>query len=270
MTEDTSIVGRDHRSVLPAGDHTVAETAGAARREFARWPFEGVRLLLERTDTITDEPAECFCKNLSASGLGLLASRPLAPGTPVEVSLPHRYRGMMRIAGILRRCEERSEGVYELGLQFQALLNPREYVTVDPLSNNFVVERVNPQDIGGRVAMFAFSRSLRARFCRVMSKTSAVYHQTDLMIDAGRLAAKAEVLLLGTAHTGDAHAALRRISQRGFQGRVLAVAPDRSPRTRAILRDLPCHSIIVDDTQDEQLILRALADLSLIGRFARQ
>jgi hypothetical protein len=269
MTEESSIVGREHRSVAPAGVHPVADPAGIARRAFSRWPFEGVRLLLERTDTVTDEPVECYCKNLSASGLGLLTSRPLDPGTPVEVALPHRYRGMMRIAGILRRCEERTEGVFELGIQFETLLNPREYVTVDPLSNNFVVESVNPQDIGGRVTMFAFSRSLRARFCRVMSKTSAVYHQTDLIIDAGRLAAKAEVLLLGIAHTGDPHAALRRISQRGFQGRVLAIASDRAPRTRALLRDLPCHSVIVDDTHEEQLILRALADMSLMGRFAR-
>lgn len=68
------------------------------------------------------------CRNISASGLSFLYGSELREGTPCEMVLVNRRGDGFRLTGRVVRCRRVSDGVHEVGLQFDEPMDICEVV----------------------------------------------------------------------------------------------------------------------------------------------
>lgn len=134
----------------PHKDEDGNEAARRARRGAARWPFRviGVVVRLARPDEPVVE-VKMSCRNLSATGVGLLHSSFVHPGTRVSVGLPHPEKRREWVSGFVARCSHFQGVVHDVGVRFDAEIDIRGFVRPDPLHGLFVPEHVRVTDLRG-------------------------------------------------------------------------------------------------------------------------
>lgn len=237
----------------------------ASARQFTRWPFPR-----ETVDVFvggqTVQSIRAVCSNLSASGLGLLSSAYVAPGTQIIVSLPHALGGTDTVRGEVVRCTAKREDRFDLGVRLRELIDPMDFVRIDPFANMFVYEDVDPSIITGPIAALSSSQLDRELWMRALRGTIATAIVTDVIEDVERIASTLELVALEVGkegqHSGEQ---LLRLVKHGFAGRVLLIAPDPSDRVRREVYKMPSHAVLLRP-YDAEMVRKAVAQALGIKR----
>ena len=61
-----------------------------------------------------------YVRNISTGGIGILATRPLVRGEPIEVMISNQGQSILYVAGLVAFCRHIEGIVYEVGIQFTA------------------------------------------------------------------------------------------------------------------------------------------------------
>ncbi|CAN5715033.1 hypothetical protein BH11PLA1_BH11PLA1_11100 [soil metagenome] len=123
---------------------------GSPRRSFLRWPFPKEAVLVEMIQPSgATSRLRYACRNLSTTGIGILHSTYVHIGTKCIVHLPRLDGGVATFAAIVARCMHYRGVIHEVGLKFDAALNVREYVGIDPMRGGFTMEHVDPGKLTG-------------------------------------------------------------------------------------------------------------------------
>ncbi|HEX2837529.1 MAG TPA: PilZ domain-containing protein [Phycisphaerales bacterium] len=238
--------------------------SAARRRVFARWPFSQQIVPVRDLSSLSRDIIPMTCRNLSANGVGLVSSRPLAVGRTVSVTLRSVVRGTVNVQGRVVRCEDAGERRCELGVAFATPIDVREFAPTDPLSNQTLHETIDPQTLRGSVLIVSGCPGDRASLARSLRTTSMIVASVASVHGARDIAA-ADIAIL-TSDTGDDEpgSVLLDLYERGFAGKVVLIAPDRGPRVRRIVEKLPLAGVLVKPLEDTAL-LRLLADIGAEG-----
>lgn len=142
---------RQLATLLDALD-TGAEGAAASQRRYSRWPFRLETLLFELAHPGGSQVAfKVACRNISCGGTSVLHAQYVHPGSACGVILPHRERGHARIRGTVRRCRHVAGVVHEIGVQFERVIDVREFVDEHVARDRYTLERVAPESLEGRL-----------------------------------------------------------------------------------------------------------------------
>jgi hypothetical protein len=224
--------------VSPSGDRGIA-------RQFTRWPFPR-----ETIDVFvggqTVQSIRAVCSNLSASGLGLLTSIAIAPGSQVIVSLPHALGGTDTVRGEVVRCVAKREDRFDVGIKLRELIDPMNFVRIDPFVNIFVFEDVEASRISGTIALISSSQLDREMWQRSMRGTCALTNICEHVSEVEGIAAKLDLVALEAGRANEpAGEQLLRLVKHGFAGKVLLIAPDSSDRVRHEVYKMPSHAVLL-------------------------
>jgi len=88
-------------------------------------------------------------RNLSAEGLGILHNAYVHPNTACVVYLRQSDGREAPIEAHAVRCRHVRGLIHEVGIRFKTPINVRDFIDVDPMNGNFVLEHVDPQRISG-------------------------------------------------------------------------------------------------------------------------
>lgn len=253
--------------VCDALDARAAGAPDRPSRRAVRWPFRDRRVALAtRIAAGAQRSLQCACRNLSYSGVGLLTREPLPMGRLVQVSLPHPQLGSIPISGSVTRCRRVDEAVFEVGVRFDQPVDVREYLAIDPFSNEFLPERTEPARITGHVVMLGGSEFERAMFQRTLRRTSAFSLTTSHLHDAIRVAPSMSALVCSCDDDDPpVPTLLTPLVEHGFRGKLLLMVSDQGPRTRERVLALPYHAIVLRPL-GEDLLLRALTEVLVLRR----
>jgi PilZ domain len=232
----------------------------AARRTFARWPFEQGITAVPLGGALGGELAFALvCRNLSAGGLGGFSRLQLAEGTRVLMVLPTALQGVATATATVVRCEQSRENLYDIGALFDEPIDLEMFVPLDPLEQQYTHEFVAPHMITGRIALLSESAFDRAFFGRVLSHSQASVtcdaRPEAIIADAKSLDVLVISSQLNNSHTEDT---VLRCMSAGSRARYVLLASDNGPRNRRLMLKLPFASAIVRPLR-EQSVLSALA-----------
>jgi len=120
------------------------------QREFIRWPFQRASVKIElRQMAGSVANLTLACRNLSSTGIAMLHNAYVYPGTGCTLHLQHLNGVSVPVAGKVVRCRHVRGLAHELGVQFTAPLNIRDYVALDPAQGAFNQEAVSPAKLQG-------------------------------------------------------------------------------------------------------------------------
>jgi len=121
-----------------------------SQREFIRWPFQRASVKIELKQMAgTMTTLSLACRNLSATGIALLHSAYVYPGTACTLHLQQLSGGSTSVAGKVVHCRHVRGLVHEIGVRFTTPVNIRDYVSVDPTRGAFTLEAVSPAKLHG-------------------------------------------------------------------------------------------------------------------------
>jgi hypothetical protein len=236
-----------------AGDDISDAVDRASARQFTRWPFPR-----ETIDVFvggqTVQSIRAVCSNLSASGLGLLTTVYVAPGTSVIVSLPHALGGTDTVRGEVVRCTTKRGERFDVGVRLRELIDPMDFVRIDPFANMFVYEEVDPEQLVGSFALASTSMLDKEIWTRAFRGTRV---NAVAASDALSLAQLGATLDLVAIEVGDencrAGEVLLHLVKHGFCGRVMLIAPEPSDAVRHEVYKLPSHAVLLRPYDAEML-----------------
>jgi hypothetical protein len=225
----------------------------ASARQFTRWPFPR-----ETIDVFvggqTVQSVRAVCSNLSASGVGLLTTVYVAPGTSVIVSLPHALGGTDTVRGEVVRCISKREDRFDVGIRLRELIDPMDFVRIDPFANMFVYEEVDPSLIAGQLALWSSSMLDRELWNRSFRGTNASIRSTSDLHELMSFAPELDMVALEVGNEArKAGEVLFDLVKHGFAGRVMLIAPEPSEQVRHEVYKLPSHAVLLRPYDGEML-----------------
>ncbi len=230
------------------------------RRVYARWPFTQQAVPVRAIAGRTREFMPMTCRNLSVSGAGLISSRAIAVGLAVSVTLRSQVRGAVEVRGRVTRCQAESNHRFDVAVLFDAPIEVREFVPVDPLSNEFVREYVDPGSLRGSLLIVSANPGDRASIARALRGTAVKTAGVSSADHAPTAADWDAAIVTCEENDEEPGVAFLDLYERGFAGLVMLLVPDRSPRVRRIVDKLPLAAVLVKPF-DESALLRALAEV---------
>lgn len=128
------------------------DSIGKLRRTYVRWPFA-----CPTVDLRVEQPGGAVTvvtvvgRDLSATGIGLLHSHFIYPGSVCSVTLTDKMSVQTSISGKIMRCQHFSGVVHEVGVQFDQDIDPRQFIASDRVGHGAKLESLEPSRLTGRV-----------------------------------------------------------------------------------------------------------------------
>jgi CheY-like chemotaxis protein len=251
-----------------------ARTKGEkADREFVRWGFrrEAVHVTLYQPGGGNPVTLRMACRNLSCGGISLLHSAYIHTGTRAVVQLAHPDREPVSVEGSVVRCTHLKGLVHEIGIKFAQPIPAREFVQLDPFTDRFSLERVDPEALKGTIVYVddsAAERKLVTHYLRGTSlrlRTAASGEETLKLIEEG-----CDLLISDFDMPGMTGVDLiRRVREAGHDTPVIMVTADTSAVTRSSLNELRISAFLAKPFPQEML-LRAIAEFISMDSGSRQ
>lgn len=250
---------------------------GAAARRFVRRTLRLACVPLRVHRQGGESPAfPVACRNISCSGISVLHSAYIHPGTRCTVFLPNAAgSGAVAARGEVVRCRHVRGMAHEVGICFDEPLDLRQVLRTDCLGDWFSLERVNPTELSGPVLCVAGSEAdmMLLRSCLGETRLAVTAVQTADEALAMALAGTgvrpfAAVICAHEPPAVDAPALVERMRERGCRVPAVVVLAERTADLRArvaLLTDVAA----VTKPLDSQLLLRALAEFLLLNRAGR-
>lgn len=238
----------------------------SAKRDFIRWPFRraSLRLRVEHPDG-REIDLRVACRNLSRSGMSVLHSSFVYPGTACVICLPHPTRGEAAVRAKVARCVHRAGVVHEVGLTFESPVDVRDYIRSDLFTECFSLERVVPEDLKGAVLYVdpdpigtrLFRHALRETSLQIRTATRWGAAIDELRGDESVIVSE---LYLPDGVAPDLIAALR---EHGCRAPVIVMTSDTSAEARRLLGSARTDALVAKPFR-EQTILRAIAEFLVV------
>lgn len=267
----TNTLGLDLKGVRALAGRLDAAGAGnpaALKRDFVRWPFyrDRIQMLVEQPggSTLTLRLA---CRNLSRGGASLLHNGFLHERSRCIVRLPHPTRGDVYVAGTIVRCTHRGGVVHELGVKFDAPIDARQFVALDAEAEAFSPEKVDPENIEGRLLLVEPSADDRKLMEHFLRRTKVSMATAENCADAVERLKQPVDLIFANFELPDGNGLdlIRAVRQQGVQAPVVLITPDVSRQTRIELRGANCDGVLGKPLTFDR-VLRAMAEFLSINR----
>lgn len=244
-----------------------AGVSGESKRTYVRWPFRHASIDVTMIHPGGSRAAvPMACRNLSCGGIGLLHSAYAHPGTPVELRLPHPFRGSVPVSGTITCCRHRGGLLHEIGVKFDRAINVRDFVRPDPFREYFSLEKVDPSQLRGTI-VYAEDSILDQRIVRHYLRDTSLTLRTAETADAAiALVKQGADLIISDFHLPDRDGSqfVRDVRDAGVAAPVIMVTSDNSSATRARVRDCSADSFLAKPLSQERL-LRAVAEFMLVA-----
>ena len=174
------------------------------------------------------------CRNISRTGVSLLHSAYIHAGTRCTLALPAAAGGSLTVTGHVVRCTHRRGMVHEIGIVFDTPINLRELLDLDCIGDWFSLERVQPEELTGKLLYVEDCAVDRQLLRHHLKDTSlAVITAEDPVAGLARAATGFDIILC-TYHMPamDGPAFIEELRARSIRTPVLVLAHDADEPTR--------------------------------------
>jgi CheY-like chemotaxis protein/HPt (histidine-containing phosphotransfer) domain-containing protein len=244
-------------------DVQTAQPDANPRRGFVRIPYRNVAVSL----SLSHPGGTCTtfmvaCRNLSSGGMGLLHCAYVHTGTRCRVELRETSGKARAVEGAVVRCAHVKGTIHEVGVKFDAPIDPRSFIELDPFSDRFSLESVDPETLRG-VVLYIEDSTLDQAMVRHFFRQTQVQLVLASTLEEGlaRAAAGGVDLILCNNNLGDVDGAgaIQRLRGVGVQAPILILTADAGPEVRAKLISAEADAFLMKPLQQNTLF-RALAE----------
>lgn len=236
------------------------------KRNFVRWPFrkEAIRLVIAHPGG-NQVSLQVACRNLSRGGVSLLHNAYIHPKSECIVTLPYPDGTTVEVLGRIARCIHRGGVIHEVGVNFIHPIDARAFVTTDPFSNPFSLEKVDTSALSGSVVVIEHEAVDRHIIKHFLRETPLRPEVVSTLAEGLAVCDHADVILLSAALPDTpVKEAVLALRDAGYTNALVLLAPDSSPSSRMRLGGLPVQAIVTKPLSPDVLI-RALGELLLLG-----
>lgn len=241
---------------------------GSARRDHARLEYRKHAVDIEVYQPSGGSVGFCVaCRNISRGGLSVLHSSYMHVGTKCRVKMKHKVHGDQWIVAQVVQCHHVTGRVHNVGLKFLKEIDVNDFVRLDPLSEVFSLERVDPEKLKGRVLLVTGSDIDRKLIEVYLSETALrMVHVADYDQILTQLAEPYNAVVCDfDMDAKAARQAVQGLRSAGHSLPVIAVSGDVSVSARDAIRDAR-SSAFVPKPIERQSLLRALAEFIILNR----
>ncbi|MCB9845838.1 MAG: response regulator [Phycisphaeraceae bacterium] len=240
-------------------------------RQFVRWSFRNETIHAKfRQPGGAEMVVRVACRNISKGGMAVLHSAYLHPGSACAVVLPHLIDGPTVVSGVVVRCQHRRGVVHEIGIKFNRPIEVRDFISADPFSDSFNLERVDPQSLEGCVLLVEDSDLDAGLLMHYMRETRLRIRRAVSAEEGLALASEGcDLVLLGAGLAEQEGAELvATLRDREHASTVIAIASDGSETTRARVSGVQANVYLTKPVSQETL-MRALGEFLIASGPAR-
>jgi CheY-like chemotaxis protein len=247
-----------------------ANAAGSVRRDHSRISFRKPTVEVEVFQPSGGSVNFCVAsRNLSRGGLSAVHSSYMHVGSKCRVKMLHKTEGEQWLAAEVVQCRHVSGRIHDVGFRFAKEIDVNDYVRVDPLSQTFSLERVDPSKLSGRILLVTENEIDRKLVEVYLSETSLrMIHVKTYDEILPQFTVPFDLVLCD--FDMDTVAASRGIQQMRAAGHaipVIAIAGGITDPIRSAIRESRASALLPKPIERIAL-LRALAEFILLGRGA--
>jgi CheY-like chemotaxis protein len=248
-------------------DRLSAQNESKPRRDFVRWPFRNACIALTVVHPGgSNSVFNVACRNLSSGGIGILHSSYMHKGTRCFISLPRTDGQKVSMEGTIVRCSHVSGTIHEIGIQFLKPIDAKQYVELDPFSNGFSLETVDPENLRGTVLYIEDSALDQALIRHYLRETQIRLIVVADVQEGLKKALEGVDLILCDYNVGQEMGSsfVARAREAGLSQPILMVTADTSSFTRQQLIKAQATAFITKPVK-QQTLFRALAEFMMLG-----
>jgi CheY-like chemotaxis protein len=253
---------RELKTILDQFDVIDSADKKSAHRNLARWPFRKPAIAMKLVHPGRNETELWVAgRNLSHQGVGVLHNAYIHPGTRCIVALPHPKKGPMWFDGTIVRCIHRGGMMHEAGIKFDAPINARDYVVLDPLVDWFSREKVDAEALHGTVVLAEESEVDRRILRHFLRETLVRIREAKGVDDAAAMCAEGCDLLIVGYHreVGTGVDLVTQLRERGVSAPVLMTTSDTSAPVWERMRRVHINAALPKPIS-QSILLRAIAE----------
>ncbi|MGD9789460.1 MAG: hypothetical protein AB7Q00_05705 [Phycisphaerales bacterium] len=244
-----------------------AKGAPSAKREASRWPFpaEFVPIGLMHADGTSSEFIAAG-RNLSRNGIAVLHNAYLHPGSTCRIKLHHLRKGAIIIRGKILRCIHRLGMIHEIAICFDVPIRVRDFINPDPFANANTLEKVNPEQLQGRVVIIAHDAMESQYIHRLLSATNlAIRVHNEIKGNESSLQSCDLVIVSAGIPGRSPSEIIQDLRDMGALTPVIMVTADSGPLTRQNISGARAQAFLAHPLSQSSL-MRACAEWLLIER----
>lgn len=243
-----------------------------ARRNHTRLKFRRHAIDVEVYQPSGGSVSFCVaCRNLSRGGMSVVHSSYMHVGTKCRIKMHHKTQGEQWIVGEVVQCRHVTGRVHDVGLRFGKEIDINDYVKIDPLSDSFSLERVQPEKLMGRVLLVTGNDIDRKLVEVYLSETALrMVHVAAYDEMLGQLSDPFDVVLCDfDMDAKAARQAVLGLRSAGHRVPVIAISGNLSTSAKEAIRESRV-SALVPKPVERIALLRALAEFILLNRGATE
>lgn len=237
------------------------------RRVFMRWPFPqgGVEIEMHHPGG-TSKTLRYACRDLSGGGMSILHGAYIYVGTRCTVTLPHPVDGTRAVKGKVVRCEHYRDKIHEIGIRFNAPIDVREFLSLDPFAGAFALEHVDPNELSGSLLHVEDSPTDRRLVRHHLRDTSLTIVGVETAGEAISRAKEGWDVILSDFDMPDTDGIqlTSQLRAAGVVTPIILVSSDTRHALRAQAREAGANAFCTKPVTREQL-LRAIAEFLILG-----
>jgi len=264
---NTLHLSSDRLSVLMDELDQMSESK-SARRSHARLEYRRHAVEVEVYQPSGGSVGFCVaCRNISRGGMSVLHSSYMHIGTKCRLKLRHKENGDQWIVAEVVQCRHVTGRVHDVGLHFTREIDVNDYVRLDPLSETFSLEHVEPGKLKGRVLLVTASVIEKKLVEVYLSETALrMVHVESYQEMASQLSEPFNVVLCDfDMDAAGAQSRVLELRAAGHSLPVIAISGDTSVDARDSIREARASAFVPKPIERDSL-LRALAEYLILDR----
>lgn len=252
---------------LSARDAAEGREEASLKRGFVRWPFRNTSVGLTVLHPGGSQAKfNVACRNLSSAGVGVLHSAYIHPGAACVIELPDNQGRSQTIEGVVVRCCHVQGTIHEVGIKLSTPIDTRQFLNIDPFSDGFSLESVNPDDLRG-VVLFIGRTALDQAMVRHFLRETQVELITASTAEEGLEKALNGVDLVlcdSNPEQDDGPEIVRRLREASVSQPIIMLTADTSTQHRARLSQAEADAFITKPLKQTTLF-RALGEFMMLN-----
>lgn len=206
-----------------------------SRRTLKRWPMRFQRSVLTTTSKLMGNMhGVAYPRNLAKRGAAVLSGAFVHPGTTCHLTLRSLDGKARSLAGVVRWCRHVKARAHDLGVEFGAPINPREFCIEQAGECLFEMERVDVTSLKGLLIVVDEDRLTHRLFQDILGTSSVelVFAQSG---DAGlKLLDQSPALIVAEHTLPDMNGLdfLKKVREAGFRTPLVLMAREGNDELR--------------------------------------
>jgi len=204
-------------------------------------------------------------RTISAGGMSLLHGGFVYTGAKIVVHLERLTHEIEHIHGKVVRCRHLGKHVHDLGVQFDKQIEPRDYISLGDTEESFLLERVDPSTVQGRVLVIEDSRADQRLISHLLKETEVHLEFLEDAELALETAGQGFDLILLDYHLKSESGAevLERLREGQIMTPVVMITADETSETARRSRDAGASAMVYKPLTLDTL-LRALGEFLVL------